>query len=109
MVDLAEPTTADEVPYGYRMTELGVLPEDWRVVTLKDVGDLVRGVTYSHRDVRALDDPSALPIVRATNITPTGLELRHDLVAIRREVVKPVQYLRVADVVIAMSSGSRAI
>lgn len=109
MVDLAERVTADEVPAGYRMTELGLLPEDWRVVTLKDVGDLVRGVTYSHRDVRALDDPSALPIVRATNITPTGLELRHDLVAIRREVVKPVQYLRVADVVIAMSSGSRAI
>jgi len=109
MVDVEERATADEAPAGYRMTELGVLPEDWRVASLRDVGDLVRGVTYSHGDVRALDHPAALPILRATNITPAGLELRRDLVAIRREVVKPVQYLRVADIVIAMSSGSKAI
>jgi len=31
MVDLAESTKADEAPAGYRMTELGLLPEDWRV------------------------------------------------------------------------------
>ena len=43
MVDLAERTTADEVPAGYRMTELGVLPEDWQVVPLGDVCVLQRG------------------------------------------------------------------
>jgi len=37
MVDLAESTKADEAPAGYRMTELGLLPEDWRVVRLAEL------------------------------------------------------------------------
>ena len=43
MVDLAERTTTDEVPDGYRMTELGLLPEDWQVVRLADASKLVMG------------------------------------------------------------------
>ncbi len=37
MVDLGERATTEEVPDGYRMTELGVLPEDWRVVRLTEL------------------------------------------------------------------------
>ncbi len=40
MVDLAERATADEVPAGYRITELGVLPGDWRVVPLGDLATI---------------------------------------------------------------------
>ncbi len=38
MVDLAERASADEVPEGYGMTELGLLPEDWRVMRLSEIG-----------------------------------------------------------------------
>jgi type I restriction enzyme, S subunit len=109
MVSLLERATADEVPAGYRMTELGLLPEEWRVSQLGDAGRLVRGLTYGREDVREVHDPSALPILRATNITPTGLALRDNLVAVRRDLVKGVQHLQIADVVIAMSSGSKAV
>jgi len=46
MVDLAERATVDEVPAGYRMTELGLLPEDWRVVPLGDLAT-IRGETIN--------------------------------------------------------------
>jgi type I restriction enzyme S subunit len=39
MADLAERTTADGVPAGYRMTELGPLPESWRVAKVADIGN----------------------------------------------------------------------
>ena len=46
MVDLTEPATADEAPAGYRMTELGLLPEEWRVAPLGDLAT-IRGETIN--------------------------------------------------------------
>jgi len=46
MVDLTEPATADEAPAGYRMTELGVLPEEWQVAPLGDLAT-IRGETIN--------------------------------------------------------------
>jgi type I restriction enzyme, S subunit len=39
---LAE-VSMNSVPVGYKQTEVGVIPEDWKCVTLGDVGDIVRG------------------------------------------------------------------
>jgi len=46
MVDLGERAIADEAPAGYRMTELGLLPEDWQVVPLGDLAT-IRGETIN--------------------------------------------------------------
>lgn len=47
MVDVEERATADEAPAGYRMTELGVLPEDWRVLPVSRAGRVITGTTPS--------------------------------------------------------------
>jgi len=47
MVDLAESATAGEAPAGYRMTELGVLPEDWQVLPVSRAGRVITGTTPS--------------------------------------------------------------
>jgi type I restriction enzyme, S subunit len=39
VVDLAEPRVLEEVPVGYRMTELGLLPEEWGVARLEEVAE----------------------------------------------------------------------
>lgn len=36
-------TLNQEIPEGYKQTEVGVIPEDWDCVTLGDLGDIVRG------------------------------------------------------------------
>lgn len=53
-IEVTEPTLGDEMPPGYRMTELGVVPEEWRVVALGDLAE-VRGETVG---------PSARPGLR---------------------------------------------
>jgi len=42
MLEAVDQTVQEAPPPGYRMTELGLLPEDWRVVKLGDVFDLRR-------------------------------------------------------------------
>ncbi|RYD71614.1 MAG: hypothetical protein EOP55_20230, partial [Sphingobacteriales bacterium] len=34
-----------------KQTEIGLLPEDWEVVKLGDVGNVIIGLTYSPNDV----------------------------------------------------------
>jgi len=52
VVDLAERATADEVPAGYKMTELGLLPEEWWTARLGSVAQF----TKKPRQAVALDD-----------------------------------------------------
>ncbi len=79
--------------------------EGWREVTLADVCDYVRGVTYGKSD--ATDKPANgfLPLLRATNIEERRIVLS-DFVYVPEAKVKPVQLLRKGDLVMAASSGS---
>ncbi len=78
---------------------------EWREVTLGDVADLVRGVSYCPSDLLA-DGAEGIPLLRATNIKNRALELV-DVLFVPPALVRDHQRLRRFDVVIAMSSGSR--
>ena len=75
-------------------------------VHLGDVAELVRGVSYRPKDLLTGDSES-FPLLRATNIRDRALELT-DVLYVPPELVRNHQLLRCFDVVIAMSSGSRA-
>ncbi len=64
MVDLAERATADEAPDGYRMTELGLLPEDWRVLPVGAAAEYINGYAFKSSDWGAEGDP----IIRIQNL-----------------------------------------
>lgn len=34
---------SDTTPHGYKMTEVGVIPEDWEIVALKSIGVFKKG------------------------------------------------------------------
>ena len=40
-----------EVNPGYKLTEVGVIPEDWRVGTIGQISDVGRGRVISHREI----------------------------------------------------------
>ncbi len=48
-MNMAEKTEVEEVPKGYKKTEIGILPEDWRVVRLGDLGKIITGSTPSKK------------------------------------------------------------
>ena len=44
-------TLSEEVPVGYKRTELGVIPEDWKVMRLGEIGPFSKGSGIKREDV----------------------------------------------------------
>ncbi len=77
-------------------------------VSFARVGDLaeqIRGVTYGKEDASRTPTPGYLPVLRAGNITDSGLVF-DDLVYVPAAKVAAKQKIRKGDIVIAASSGS---
>ncbi|MDP1720994.1 MAG: restriction endonuclease subunit S [Candidatus Nanopelagicaceae bacterium] len=87
------------------IVDLSELPADWREVSIKDVADVIRGVTYSKSQTMAKGMLGAVPLLRATNLEP-GRLIYEDMVYVPESVVKPKQILQVDDIILAASSGS---
>lgn len=81
------------------------LPKNWSYARLDEVATIVRGLTYSSKDVLPQDSPQAIRLLRATNIQNGVLDLE-DPVWVPRALVKPHQLLSPGDILIASSSGS---
>jgi type I restriction enzyme, S subunit len=75
------------------------------LVRVGDVSEQVRGVSYSKGDASEAAQDGYVPVLRAGNITETGVVF-DDLVYIPNDKVSPKQLLRSGDVLIAASSGS---
>jgi len=83
------------------------LPNGWRVVKIGELTTLLRGVTYKKSDSASEERPGYVPILRATNI---GERLSFDdLVHVSSTYISRDQMLRAGDIVVAASSGSRAV
>lgn len=47
-----------DIPQGYKQTELGIIPEDWEIVRLKDIGDFSKGAGISREDAQTGNIPA---------------------------------------------------
>ncbi len=83
------------------------LPVGWEWVRLGDVAEIIRGVTYGKAQSSEIKKDGMLPLLRANNIQSEIL--LEPLVYVDEELVSPEQYLRMGDVLIAMSSGSESL
>jgi len=80
---------------------------NWHRARLGDIAQVVRGVTYKKEQASAQPATDLLPILRATNVQDGSLVLDSDLVFVPKELVSETQKLRVGDIVVATSSGSK--
>lgn len=83
------------------------LPEGWSAASALEIGDLIRGVSYEKGEAASVPGDGRIALLRANNIG-NGINF-DDLQYVPAERVAPVQMLRQGDVVIAMSSGSKAV
>jgi type I restriction enzyme S subunit len=77
-------------------------------VYLSEVAEVIRGVTYKKEHASNSPTKGFLPVLRATNITGSGLTF-DGLVYVPAENVSDAQLIRPGDVVIASSSGSKEV
>jgi type I restriction enzyme S subunit len=80
-------------------------PNGWRISTIGEVAEIVRGVTYSKADTLSENDNDAVPLLRATNLEVDSIVFE-DMVYVPKRVVKAQQYLKLNDIFLAASSGS---
>lgn len=78
------------------------------VVTVGDISEQVRGVSYSKGESSEESRPNYVAVLRANNITDGGLTF-DDLVYVPEARVSAKQRIRAHDVVIAASSGSLSV
>jgi type I restriction enzyme, S subunit len=86
---------------GYKQTDLGVIPEDWEVKRLGDIGDTIIGLTYSPSDVV---DYGKL-VHRSSNVQNNRLSY-YDNVYVNKAIVEKL-ILRNNDILICVRNGSR--
>ncbi len=76
-----------------------------KIVTVSDVSEQIRGVTYAKGDASAVPRSGYSPMLRANNIGEHGL-LLNDLIFVPNTKISPRQRVIPNDVVVAASSGS---
>jgi type I restriction enzyme, S subunit len=74
-------------------------------VRVGDICDQIRGVTYSSDEAIARPTAGYLPVLRANNISESGLNF-DDLIYVPKQRISKRQLLLPGDVVVAASSGS---
>ena len=94
-----------------KSAQLQVMPNTlatgWTTTVLGDLLTIVRGVSYKKKDARSQFSQGLVPILRATNIG--GVLNFRDLIYVPDRYVKQQQILNFGDIVVAASSGSRAV
>jgi type I restriction enzyme S subunit len=90
-----------ELKPGYKQTEVGVIPEDWSVQALGDLGQVLIGLTYKPEQVA---DHGTL-VLRSSNIHDNALALS-DNVYVVADVPEEIM-TRPGDILICVRNGSR--
>ncbi len=91
------------VPQGYKETKVGVIPEDWDVVKLGDIGEVISGLTYSPKNI----DKNGILVLRSSNVQNRKLSF-NDNVFVNVDTLKfnPVQE---NDILICVRNGSKSL
>ncbi|WP_260140307.1 restriction endonuclease subunit S [Elizabethkingia anophelis] len=88
---------------GYKQTEIGVIPEDWEIKNLDEIGQVLVGLTYSPEQVREF----GTLVLRSSNIQSNSLAFENnvfvDMQLPERVIVKK------DDILICVRNGSRSL
>lgn len=90
-----------QIPQGYKLTEVGIIPEDWEIKILGDVGSPIIGLTYSPKDISDL----GILVLRSSNIKDNTLVFT-DNVFVKMNLPDRV-IVRKDDILICVRNGSR--
>ena len=73
-------------PKGYKKTTIGVIPMEWEVSKLGDLGEIISGLTYSPNDI----DEEGILVLRSSNVKERQL-VYTDNVFVKTEKFNPVK------------------
>ena len=86
---------------GFKQTEVGVIPEDWNISTLGDIGESFAGLTYKPSDVQS----DGVLVLRSSNIQQSRLSF-DDCVFVNTLIPEKIM-AKNGDILICVRNGSR--
>ena len=90
-----------EVIPGYKQSDVGIIPEDWVVVSLSEIGDSLIGLTYQPSKVRKY----GTLVLRSSNVQ-NGLLCFDNNVFVETKIPERIK-VRPGDILICTRNGSR--
>jgi type I restriction enzyme S subunit len=93
-----------EIPNGFKQTAVGLIPSDWQIKKLGDLGKVISGLTYSPDDIC---EESGTLVLRSSNVQDGQIKLG-DNVFVK---VKTGEYNAVKkdDILICVRNGSKSL
>ena len=80
---------------------------EWKKVFLGELGCCIRGVSYNPaKDMREKEDCETIQLLRANNIDNNEINF-NDIYYISKQIVAEEKIIRIGDILISMSSGSK--
>jgi len=92
---------SEKVKPGYKQTEVGVIPENWEVKPLGEIGECLIGLTYRPTDVRS----HGTLVLRSSNVQEGALRFE-DNVFVETEIPQRIM-VRSDDILVCVRNGSR--
>ena len=92
-----------DIPAGYKLTEVGVIPGDWDVVALGDLGLCLIGLNYKPSNVKQ----HGTLVLRSSNVQD-GVIALDDCVYVDAEIPERIR-VQDGDILICVRNGSRAL
>ena len=87
------------IPHGYKATALGIIPQEWEVKKLGEVGKLLSGLTYTPSNIQS----DGILVLRSSNIQ-NGVLAFDDNVYVNVSSYTPV---KAGDILICVRNGSQ--
>ncbi|MBI3290622.1 restriction endonuclease subunit S [Candidatus Microgenomates bacterium] len=94
-------TATQKIPSGYKQTDIGVIPADWDMKRLGDIGECLIGLTYKPSDV----SHQGMLVLRSSNIQNDKLAF-DDNVYVGVDVPEKIK-VKNGDILICVRNGSR--
>ena len=94
--------SSDEIPPGYKKTDVGIIPEEWEIRNLGQVGVPYIGLTYDPDSISY----EGLLVLRSSNIDDGGLLKYTDNVYVNMQVPERL-IVHKGDLLICVRNGSR--
>ncbi|PZX09939.1 type I restriction enzyme S subunit [Breznakibacter xylanolyticus] len=85
----------------------GKVPEGWKIIKVKDIAEIIRGVSFGKDDASVVKGDNSIAILRGGNIQDGKIIDNEDLVYVDAKFVSAKQIIRNGDVIIVGSTGSK--
>ena len=93
--------SVESVSQGFKKTEIGIIPEEWSLRSLSEIGQCLIGLTYDPRDI----DPGGVLVLRSSNISDSSLQFGNDVYV--KTSIPDRLIVRENDLLICVRNGSR--